>query len=345
MAAMTDPDDPLSVPILAEVTRGDMVESRHRGFVAIVDADGNRVAAWGDPERLIYPRSAIKPLQALAVIESGAAKRYALTDEEIALACASHAGEADHVGRIAAWLARMGLAGADLECGAHPPANPAAAEELIRTGAKPCPLHNNCSGKHAGMVATALHRGEPTRGYIAPDHPVQIRLKTLLAEMSGTNLADAPRGIDGCGIPVYGMPLEALARAMARLARPDDLPPERMEAAWRVIAAMSAHPHLVSGAGRFDTEAMTIACGRAVVKGGAEGVHVAALPATGLGIAIKIEDGAGRAASAVMAALLIRFADLAPAAETKLARWREQPVLNVTGKNVGVVRAAAGLES
>ncbi len=342
MAAMTDP---AASPILAEVTRGDMVESRHRGAAVVMGADGKIVAAWGEPERLIYPRSAIKPLQALALIESGAAHRYAVTDEDIALACASHAGEALHVGRVAAWLARMDLSGADLECGAHAPLNAAAAEELIRAGAGPCPLHNNCSGKHAGMLATAKHLGLPTRGYTAPDHPVQARLKILLAEMSGADLAAAPRGIDGCGIPVHAMPLAALARAMARLAQPDDLPPGRTEAAWRVIAAMVAHPQLVSGTGRFDTEVMAITAGRAIVKGGAEGVHAAALPTAGLGIAVKIEDGAGRASVAVMAALLARFADLSAAAKTALAGWREQPVLNVAGKTVGVIRAAASLDA
>ncbi len=340
MAAMPDP---AANPILAEVTRGDMVESRHRGGAVVMGVDGKIVAAWGESGQLIYPRSAVKPVQALALIESGAADRYAVTEEEIALACASHAGEAFHVSRVSAWLARMELSGADLECGAHVPVNVAAAEELIRAGAKPCPLHNNCSGKHAGMLATAKHLGAPTRGYAALDHPVQARLKILLAEMSGAELTDTPRGIDGCGIPVYAMPLAALALAMARLAQPDDLAPERADAAWRVIAAMTAHPTLVSGAGRFDTEAMTIAAGRAIVKGGAEGVHAAALPAAGLGIAVKIEDGAGRASSAVMAALLARFAGLSSGAKTALARWREQPIHNVAGKEVGVIRAAAAL--
>ena len=341
MAAMSDS---AASPILVEVTRGDMVESRHRGQAVVMAADGKIVAAWGEPERSIYPRSAIKPLQALALIESGAAARYAVSEEEIALACASHAGEASHVGRVSAWLARMELSGADLECGAHAPGN-AAAEELIRAGAKPCPLHNNCSGKHASMLATAKHLGAPTRGYIAPDHPVQARLKTLLAEMSGADLAAAPHGLDGCGIPVYAMPLSALALAMARLAQPDDLASGRADAAWRVIAAMTAHPHLVSGTGRFDTEAMTIAAGRAIVKGGAEGVHAAALPAAGLGIAVKIEDGAGRASAAVMAALLARFAGLSAGAKTALTGWRNQPIRNVAGKQVGFIRAVADLDA
>ncbi len=326
-------------PVLVEVTRGRLIESRHRGSAVVVGADGTIIAAWGNPEMSIYPRSAIKPLQALALIETGAAKRYAVSTEEIALACASHDGDAEHVSRIAAWLGRMGLTSADLECGAHTPTSAGAAEDLIRTGRVPSAIHNNCSGKHAGMLAGALHRGEPVRGYIAPDHPAQTRLKQLLGELSGADLAEAATGIDGCGIPVYAMPVAGLARAMARLARPDALAPVRAEAARAVITAMTRHPRLVSGAGRFDTEAMAIGAGSFVVKGGAEGVHAAAIPGRGLGIAIKIEDGAGRASGVAMAALLERFAGV------PLPAWSEVPLRNVAGRDVGVVRAAPALRA
>lgn len=328
-----------SPPILVEATRGSMVESRHRGHAVVADSEGRIVAQWGEADSPVYPRSAIKPLQALALIETGAAKRFAARTEEIALACASHDGAIEPTSYVAAWLDRMGLSEADLECGAHAPTNPGAAEDLIRQGRAPSPVHNNCSGKHAGLLASAVHLGEPVRGYLAPEHPAERRLKITLEEMSGANLTDAPTGIDGCGIPVYAMPLSGLARAMARLAQPDDLPPARAEAAWQVIAAMSAHPRLVSGVGRFDTEAMIAANGRAIVKGGAEGVHAAALPAAGLGIAVKIEDGAGRASGIVIATLLARFAGLSSEAKAALARWREQPVLNVAGREIGVLRA------
>ncbi len=332
-----------SPPVLVEATRGAMVESRHRGHAVVADAEGRIVAQWGEADIPVYPRSAIKPLQALALIETGAAERFAASPEEIALACASHDGAAEHVSRIAAWLGRMGLAEADLACGAHAPTDPEAARDLIRQGRAPSPAHNNCSGKHAGILAAAAHLGEPVRGYLAPEHPAERRLKTILAEMSGADLTDAPAGVDGCGIPVYAMPLSGLARAMARLAQPDDLSGARAEAAWQVIAAMCAHPRLVSGAGRFDTEATIAAGGRAIVKGGAEGMHAAALPAAGLGIAVKIEDGAGRASGVVMAALLARFASLGPEARSALARWREQPILNVAGREVGVLRVAPAL--
>ncbi len=315
-------------PVLVEVIRGRLIESRHRGSAVVADSAGNIVAAWGDGERAIYPRSAIKPLQALALIETGAAKRFAVSEEEIALACASHDGDLEPVSRIAAWLDRMGLAESDLECGAHAPTSAAAAAALIRKGRAPGPLHNNCSGKHAGMLASARHLGEPTRGYIGPNHPAQTRLKRLLGQLSGVDLTEAPAGVDGCGIPVYAMPLKGLARAMTGLASTD------AEAAKSVIAAMTRHPRLVSGPGRFDTEAMAEGRGRFVVKGGAEGVHAAAIPGAGLGIALKIEDGAGRASSVVMAALLERFAGVS------LPAWREVPVYNVAGREVGVLRPA-----
>jgi L-asparaginase II len=325
------PDD--ISPILVEVTRGRLIESRHRGSAVVANAEGTILAAWGDADLPVYPRSSIKPLQALALIETGAAKRFAVSSEEIALACASHDGDTEHISRVAAWLGRMGLSEADLECGAHAPTAPAAADALVREGRAPSPIHNNCSGKHAGMLASALHLGEPTKAYLAPDHPVQRRLKRLLAEMSGTNLADAPTGVDGCGIPVYAMPLKGLARAMAGLARPDTLAPPRAEAARGVIAAMTRHPRLVSGQGRFDTEAMAAGGGQFVVKGGAEGMHAAAIPGLGLGIALKIEDGAGRASAVAMTALLGRFTGVS------LPAWREVPVRNVAGREVGVLRA------
>jgi L-asparaginase II len=326
-------------PILVEATRGQMVESRHRGSAVVADAEGRVVAAWGDPELSVYPRSAIKPLQALALIETGAARRFAASVEEIALACASHDGAIEHTSRVAAWLARMGLSEADLECGAHAPTDPRAAEELIRRGRAPSPVHNNCSGKHAGILAAAVHLGEPTRGYLAPEHPAERRLKAILADMSGADLTRAPSGIDGCGIPVYAMPLSSLARAMARLAAPQGLAPARAEAARGVVAAMTGDPRLVSGSGRFDTEAMAQGAGRFVTKGGAEGMHAAAIPEAGLGIAVKIEDGGGRASAVVMAALLARFA------RVDLPEWREVVLRNVAGRTIGVLRAAPALNA
>lgn len=333
-------------PVLVEVTRGGMVESRHRGHAAVADGNGRIVAAWGDPGTTVFPRSSIKPLQALPLIESGAAARFGLDDAELALACASHAGEPRHVERVGRWLARLGLSAGDLECGTHAPTDPESSAQLIRADEPPSALHNNCSGKHAGFLTVARHLGEPTLGYIRPEHPVQRRLERILTEMGGADLTAAPRGFDGCGIPVMGMPLGALATAMARFAKPEGLSAERAEAARRIAAAMARHPYLVSGRGRFDSEIMEAANGAALVKGGAEGVHVAALPGLGLGVALKIEDGgAGRASQPAMAALLERLGAVAGWGRAVIAAWRERPVLNAAGREVGAVRAADALRA
>src|SRR5262249_44085074 len=284
-------------PIVVEVTRGSMVESRHRAAVAIVDSDGKVVQAWGDVDRPVYGRSAIKPLQALPLIETGAADRYAVSVAETALACASHSGEPRHVQLVSAWLARIGCSVADLECGSHLPHHEASVEALMRAGRQPDATHNNCSGKHTGFLTTARHLGEPTKGYIRYEHPVQQRILGALEQMTGLRLGDAPRGIDGCGMPVIGIPLGNIALAMGRLADPGpQVPPARAAAAKRILAAMAAEPFLVAGTDRFCTKVMEIVGAKVILKTGAEGVYTAALPTLGLGVALKVEDGAGRAA-------------------------------------------------
>ncbi len=325
-------------PLTIEVTRGDMVESRHTGACVVVDADGGIVHAWGDQDRIVYPRSSIKPLQTLALIETGTAEAYRITDAELALASASHGATSEHVDGVGAWLKRIGLGPDDLECGGHDPTDLGAAKALVLAGEQPGRIHNNCSGKHTGFLATALHLGEPTKGYMDPGHPVQDRMFDLLSEMGGADLSHAPRGVDGCGIPVLGMPLIAMALAMARMADPKDLSPDRAAAAKRVFQAMTAHPRLVAGPGRFDTLAMEEgmkSCGGAfVVKTGAEGMYAGVLPGLGLGIALKIDDGAKRASETAMAAVL----DLLGVLELKA----ETPVLNAAGDSVGVVRMGDG---
>ncbi|HUZ74972.1 MAG TPA: asparaginase [Stellaceae bacterium] len=330
-------------PVLVEVTRGAMVESRHRGAAVVADATGRVVMAWGDDTKPVYARSALKPLQALPLVESGAADAFGLAPRELALACGSHHGEEPHVAAVAAWLARMGLGPADLECGAHPPADPAAAQALIRRGEAPSALHNNCSGKHAGFLATARHCGEPTRGYIAADHPVQRRVLATIEDMTGLDLARAPRGIDGCGIPVIGIPLSGLARAMARMGDPRGLPSARVAASCRLLDAMAAEPLMVSGSTGFATALLRAAGDRVRAKPGAEGVYAAALPGLGLGLALKIEDGAGRAAEVALMAILQRLGLIDAAALAALA-GRGRPVLrNVAGAAVGDIRPADAL--
>jgi len=330
-----------SAPVLIEVWRGGMVESRHRGAYAIVDSEGDVIAAQGDIERPVYARSAIKPLQALPLIETGAADSWGVSPEELAIACASHGGESRHVEIVSRWLERMGLGPADLECGAHPPSHAPSARTLSASGREPSALHNNCSGKHTGMLATCRLLKEPTEGYIHLHHPEQRRVIGVLSEMCGIDLSDAPRGIDGCGLPQLGIPLKALAFAFARFGSPAGLRTTREAACRRIAAAMRAHPFLVAGSGRFCTRAIEIAGDKALVKTGAEGMYVAALPAQGLGIALKIDDGAARAAEAAMATLLIRHARLDAAQIDAFQPWCMPPVLNVAGAAVGKIAPAA----
>jgi L-asparaginase II len=329
-------------PVLVEATRGGMVESRHRGACAVADADGKIVLAIGDVGRPVYGRSAIKPLQALPLVESGAADAFALDAREIALACASHRGEAVHVAAVAAWLGRLGLGANDLECGAHAPTDPTAAQALICAGTPPSPLHNNCSGKHAGFLTTAHHFAEPTLGYIAAAHPVQQRVEAVLAAMTGLDLSAAPRGIDGCGIPVIGIPLSALATAMARLANPVALPEMRAAASRRILDAMAAEPLMVAGTGTFVSAVLATAGATVVVKNGAEGMFCAALRQHGLGIALKIADGAARAADVALGAILVRLGAIDRAQSEALAAFLSPDVRNVAGKVVGRLLPAEG---
>jgi L-asparaginase II len=330
-------------PILVEILRGDYVESRHRGAAAVVDAAGKIVMSWGDIDRPVFARSAIKPLQAVPLVESGAAARYGLGDAELALACASHHGEIAHVSAVGAWLERVGLGPQDLECGSHLPNDVPSAHALIRAGERPRPLHSNCSGKHTGMLTTARHLGEATRGYIAPEHPVQRRIAAALQEMCGCDLATAPRGTDGCGIPVIGIPLRAMARGMARLSDTAGLPTDRARAARRLSDAMAAAPLMVDGTGGFATVLMARAGAKLRIKPGAEGVFCGTLPGLGYGIALKIDDGAGRAAEVAMGGILTRLGVLDEGEREALAPSLTPIIRNVAERVVGAMRPAPAL--
>ncbi len=330
-------------PVLVEILRGDLVESRHRGAAAVVDAAGKIVASWGDIERPVFARSAIKPLQALPLVESGAAERYRLDVAELALACASHHGEKSHVEAVGRWLDRLDLGPDDLQCGSHLPTDIGAAHGLIRAGERPSPLHSNCSGKHTGFLTTARHFGETTRGYIDADHPVQRRIIQVLGEMCGIDAGRAPRGTDGCGIPVLGIPLVAMARGMARMADPRGLPTERATAATRLLDAMAARPVMVDGTGGFPTVIMQAVGARARLKPGAEGVFCGALPGLGYGIALKIEDGAGRGAEIAMGGILERLGIFGLAERASLDFALRPVIKNMAGAVVGAIRPAATL--
>jgi L-asparaginase II len=246
------------------------------------------------------------------------------------------------VAAVGDWLARLGLSEADLECGAHLPLYEPAAEDLLRRGDRPSQLHNNCSGKHAGFLATALHLGHPTKGYIRHEHPVQQRILGLLESLCGLDLSQAPRGIDGCGIPVIGIPLGNLALAMARFADPHDQPEARRAAVARIAEAMAEAPFMVAGSGRFCTQVMEATAGKALIKTGAEGVYCGALPDLGLGLALKVDDGATRAAEVLMAQLLHRLGVLDEAALSALPAALDRPLQNRAGRLVGHVRKADG---
>ncbi len=328
-------------PFLIEVSRGEVVESRHAVDAAIVDAEGAVHTVWGAIERPIYPRSATKPIQALPLIESGGAEAFDLGDSEIALAAASHAGEPVHVETVLAWLRRLGLAEADLECGGHWPRNQAIFEALIRADTALGPARNNCSGKHTGMLSHAVHLGDATQGYVRPEHPVQQRVARALAEICDVDLATLPRGVDGCSIPTFAIPLRNLALGMARFANPDGLAADRARACRRIAEAMWAAPYMVAGMDRCCTAVLQACQGRVVAKTGAEGVYMAGLPGQGLGIALKARDGAGRASEVALLALLDHLGVLDEAACAALAPFRRPEIANVRGTVVGALRPAA----
>ncbi len=279
-------------PVLVEVTRGPVVESRHRGAIAVVDTEGRRVVAIGDVEQAIFPRSAIKALQALPLVESGAAEAYGFGLPELALACSSHGGERRHVATAQAMLRSAGRDAGDLECGPQMPSNDAAAHALIRAGVTPAAIHNNCSGKHAGFICFACHEGIDPAGYVTPEHPVQRAVAATLAAMTGTVLDERNRGVDGCSIPTYAIPWTSSPSPSRASPPARGCRPARAAAARLLIAACEAEPWMVGGTGRFVTGLLAAYGGRVFVKDGAEGVYCAAFRELGLGIAVKCDDGA-----------------------------------------------------
>jgi L-asparaginase II len=329
-------------PVLVELTRGGRVESWHRGAIAVSDAAGKLVAAWGEVEAPTFPRSAFKSLQAIPLIESGAADALRVSEEELALACASHSGEPMHVERVEAWLGRIDCRESDLACGPHLPLYEPAAHAMLRAGERACRLHNNCSGKHTGFLTLTRHLRIAVEGYERPDHPVQVIVRQAIAELCDLKPDTLPVGIDGCAAPNYAIPLANLARAMARLGDRAKLPPARAAAAKRLLAAWKMHPALVSGTGRACADLIEAAHGQTVVKTGAEGVFVAVIPDKGLGVALKIDDGATRAAETAMAKVLTLL-DAADATSPKIAKHLTPAVRNWRGDEVGARRPAEAL--
>lgn len=334
-------------PLLVDALRGDTLESAHRGALAIVDADGRSVLALGDVGRAVFPRSAVKLLQALPLVASGAADALGLGDAELAIACASHNGEPAHVATARGMLARAGLDAEALECGAHWPALDVATRELAAHGETPTALHNNCSGKHAGFLclAGALHgraglRGF-ARGYVEPEHAVMREVSAALQAATGADLAHAPMGTDGCSIPTFAIPLERLALGFARVATGQGLLADHARAAQRLRRAIARAPFMVAGTGRFDTRVMEALGERVCCKVGAEGVYCAALPERGWGVAIKIDDGNNARAAEVAMAAVIEAALRLEGEPAALLRSLSAPTLrNWNGRVVGQLRAS-----
>ena len=315
------------------VYRGDTVESRHRISFAVADSAGEIVHARGITDRPIFPRSAIKMLQAIPLVETGAADRFGLTTQELALACASHNGEPRHVDAVAAWLQRLGFSPDDLECGGHPPSHAPSAWTLASRGRSPTNLHNNCSGKHAGMLTLAKALNVDPKGYIKPNHPVQQVVRDVLKAMTDVSAWPAP-AVDGCGIPTFAISLQNLAIAMGRFARPSDLDPPRAKACSCLADAMRQHPEMVAGEDRPCTEIMQVLSGM-VAKTGAEGVYTAAWPERGLGLALKVEDGATRASSVALMALLDSLGAVDESARERLNAIAKPILKNHAGTIVG----------
>ncbi len=310
----------------------------HQGWLVITDADGRVLAQVGD-DPLLYTRSSLKPLQALPLLASGGADRWGLTAEELAVTAASHAGSRMHRETVASVLSKAGLSPDQLACGTHMPYDEAAARELTCSGEQPQLLHCNCSGKHAGMLALAAHMGWPTEGYHRLKHPVQQAVREAILEVTGVSPAELSHGIDGCGLPVWRMPLSALARGFARLGRPETLSERWQEAARRIVGAMAAHPERVSGPGRFDTELMRLTQGRLIGKGGGEAVHAGIVREWGWGWALKVADGNRRVTPPVLLETLDRLGALTAEDRKALTGWRSPELRNNRQETVGSIVA------
>lgn len=334
-------------PVLVETTRrdrkgGEIVENRHRGAVAAVGPDGELILALGDVERRIFPRSAVKMIQALPLLSSGAAEAYGLTTEHLALSCASHEGSHEHVRRVAAWLEALGLGEQDLGCGPQEPGDKAEAERLRGTGEKPCRLHHNCSGKHGGFLTLTRHLKADPASYLDPDGRTQTAVAEAFAEATGQDALPA-YGVDGCAAPNFTASLAGVARAMAGFASAGDGDPHDA-ALLRLRRAMKAHPFLIAGEGRACTRLTEALPEEAVVKVGADGIFTAILPKQGLGVALKIDDGAGKPAEAALAAVLTALG-ATRGAEALTESLRMQTIRNSRSEAVGAIRPAAAFEA
>jgi L-asparaginase II len=336
-----------SEPVLVEVTRGSIVESRHRGIIAVVDATGEIIASLGDIRTRTWFRSAAKPFQTIAIIASGASTHNNFSPREIAVIAGSHSGESIHLETVNSILNKIAVSESALKCGTHMPFDDASAKQLRAENRQPGVLHNNCSGKHAGMLAFAKHTGEPLETYIDPNHPIQRQIRSTLARFANVSEDEIAVAVDGCSAPVFGLSVEEMARSYARLvgARQAGIEPELLAAASVVVEAMTEHPEMVGGTrNRLDTDLMQVAKGEILSKVGAEGVQLLGLRPNerypqGLGVAIKIEDGdIRRARDPVVIETLRQLGVLNEEQLAQLARYARATVFNHRKIEVGEVR-------
>lgn len=324
-----------SNPVLVEVIRGGAVESEHRGRATVVSSTGETLWSIGDTEALTYPRSAIKAFQALPMVAAGAADRFGLGNAELALCCGSHNGEPEHIQVANGFLARLNLQESAFECGRHWPMGQDATIDLAWHRQQPDARHNNCSGKHLGMLALAQHQGWELTGYVLPEHPVQQAVKECIEQCCDTTLEGVPAAPDGCSVPTWAMPLHRLALGFARFADPAQLPEVYRRAATRLYQAVVEHPRLVAGSGRYCSEVMAALAPTAFLKVGAEGVYVGSIPELKLGIALKMDSGSSLAAEVAMSAILGRLGLPVPPA------WQCIALRNRNDWLTGQVRPAA----
>ena len=329
---------------LVTVSRSGLVESTHYGDVVVANCEGRVLAFAGDPERLAYMRSSSKPLQALLVVQTGAADEFHFTDKELAICCASHCGSADHVATVLGILEKLGLTEADLECGTHMPGDAEERNRITSEGTQPRPAHNNCSGKHCGMLASAVAMDVATEGYSKIEHPVQQKTLANMAAMCEMPAADIRLGTDGCGVPTFGMPLRNMAIGYARLTSPDSALCPASAEALRISNAMAAAPVMISGAGSFNTTLLEVAGSHITCKGGAEGLFMLGVRGHDMGLAVKVSDASGRAQPPAVLAALAQLDILDSQQREKMAAFARPEVRNCHDDVVGETRAVLELQ-
>lgn len=327
-----------NAPIKVNIYRGNTVESSHTVHCMVMNRDGQTIGSWGNENFLISPRSTLKSLQAIPFVESGALEAFGLGDKEIALACASHNAENIHMDGVTTWLGKINMSADDLQCGGHLSLGRERRHEMIRNGETMTALHSDCSGKHMGMLSTAVHKEYPTDNYLALDNPVQVEIFKTISEMADYDLSAGSSGTDGCSAPNPAIPLKNIALAFSHMLNPDALSPERAKACERILNANAAHPYLVAGKGRFDTDMMTASNGNIICKVGAEGNQMALVRDKGIAIYIKTEDGTmDRAALPVLGKILNKLDAIDETTDKAIEHYTRPILKNWKGVEIGKV--------